>query len=191
MHQAERVSLESIRSFLQAGKEIRFKRQNRQQSYTWVEQVLVHQQYASLGNADRGLVRRYIEMMTGLSRAQTTRLMARCMAGRRVEPTIYKRHSFQRRYTTADVELLAQADEAHEVLSGPATRRIQEREQTVYGKAEYVRLRPTDQDKVFVAGVEALSHAPGSLASAGKAKSVLGSRIEPQRTEADCSSLER
>jgi hypothetical protein len=40
----------------------------------------------------------------------------------------------------ADVELLAAVDEAHETLSGPATRRILEREYQQYGKQEYVRL---------------------------------------------------
>jgi transposase InsO family protein len=78
--------------------------------------------------------------MTGQSRAQVTRLIARYMASGRVAVTAYKRHSFARRYTTTDIELLAQVDEAHEVLSGPATRRILEREHTLYGKPEYERL---------------------------------------------------
>jgi transposase InsO family protein len=134
------MSLESIRSFLEASEEIRFESQSRKQRYVWVEQLLVQQQYTSLGKADRGLVRRYIEKMTGLSRAQVARLIARYMASGRVAVTAYKRHSFARRYTTADIELLAQVDEAHEVLSGPATRRILEREHTLYGKPEYERL---------------------------------------------------
>jgi hypothetical protein len=40
----------------------------------------------------------------------------------------------------ADIELLAQVDEAHESLSGPATRRILEREFRDYGKPEFERL---------------------------------------------------
>ncbi|HEV2323457.1 MAG TPA: transposase family protein, partial [Terracidiphilus sp.] len=50
------------------------------------------------------------------------------------------RHRFPQRYTRADIELLAAVDEAHESLSGPATRRILEREHQLYGKAEYERL---------------------------------------------------
>lgn len=38
------------------------------------------------------------------------------------------------------MELLASVDEAHETLSGPATRRILEREHQLYGKREYARL---------------------------------------------------
>ena len=95
---------------------------------------------AQQGKAARGLVRRYIEKMTGMSRSQVTRLIARYTATGRVQPTVYRRRRFPDRYTRADIELLASVDEAHETLSGPATRRILEREVELYGKQEYVRL---------------------------------------------------
>jgi len=52
----------------------------------------------------------------------------------------YRRRRFPPRYTGADVELLATVDEAHETLSGPATRAILKREFEVYGKGEFERL---------------------------------------------------
>jgi transposase InsO family protein len=86
------------------------------------------------------LLRRYLTKMTGLSRAQVTRLIARYLARGTVQATPYRRHRFAPRYTAADIELLAAVDEAHETLSGPATRRILEREYRQYGKPEYARL---------------------------------------------------
>ena len=85
-------------------------------------------------------LRRYVERMTGLSRAQVTRLIARYTATGRVVATVYRRRRFPERYTRADIELLATVDEAHETLSGPATRRILQREFDLYGKPEYARL---------------------------------------------------
>jgi hypothetical protein len=76
MVRAEELSLEAIGRFVEASQEIRFEAEDRQQRYGWVEQVLIGQGYAQLGKASRGLVRRYIEKMTGLSRAQVTRLTA-------------------------------------------------------------------------------------------------------------------
>jgi transposase InsO family protein len=102
--------------------------------------VLVGQQYAEQGKAARGLVRRYIVKMTGLSRAQVTRLIARYASSGRVQVTVYRRRRFSQLYTRADIELLASVDEAHETLSGPATRRILERECELYNKPEYARL---------------------------------------------------
>ena len=140
MHEAEKLSLESIGLFVEASEQIRFESEDRQQLYGWVELVLVGQEYAQQGKAARGLLRRYIERMTGLSRAQVTRLIARYAATGRVAATVYRRRRFPERYTRADIELLAAVDEAHEKLSGPATRRILEREFKLYGKPEYARL---------------------------------------------------
>ena len=140
VHEAEKLSLEAIGRFVLASEAIRFSSEGRQQVYDWVERVLVEQEYAQQGKAARGLVRRYIEKMTGLSRSQVTRLIARYKATGRVRPTVYRRRSFPDRYTRADIELLASVDEAHATLSGPATRRILEREVQLYGKQEYVRL---------------------------------------------------
>src|ERR1039457_2462247 len=140
VHEAEKLSLEAIGRFVEASEEIRFESADRSEVYGWVERLLVGQEYGSQGKAARGLVRRYIEKMTGLSRAQVTRLIGRYTAKGQVQTTIYRRSSFPQRYTRADIELLASVDEAHETLSGPATRRILEREVQVYGKQEYARL---------------------------------------------------
>jgi len=140
VHEAEKLSLEAMGLFVAASEDIRFESKNREQVYGWLERVLVGQEYAQQGKAARGLVRRYIEKMTGLSRAQVTRLIARYTATGRVQPTVYRRRRFVERYTRADIELLASVDEAHETLSGPATRRILEREVQLYGKQEYARL---------------------------------------------------
>ena len=140
MHQAEKLSLEGIRRFVEASEEIRFEGANRGQVYGWVERVLVEHEYAQQGKAGRGLLRRYIEKMSGLSRAQVTRLIARYAASGRVQPTLYRRRRFPERFTRADIELLASVDEAHETLSGPATRRILEREVQLYGRQQYARL---------------------------------------------------
>jgi hypothetical protein len=140
VHEAEKLSLEEIGRFVPASEGLRFESQDRQQVYSWVEGVLVQQEYAQQGKAARGLLRRYVEKMTGLSRAQVTRLISRYTASGRVRPTVYRRRRFPERYTRADIELLASVDEAHETLSGPATRRILEREYQLYGKQEYARL---------------------------------------------------
>ena len=140
MYEAEKLSLEQIRGFILASEELRFESENRIQRYAWVERVLIDQEYARQGKVARGMLRRYVERMTGMSRSQVTRLVASYSASGQVRVTEYLRRSFPKRYTLADVELLASVDEAHETLSGPATRAILKREFEVYGKAEFERL---------------------------------------------------
>lgn len=107
--------------------EVGFKGQNREEVYGWVDQMLRQQRYEELKRSDRGLVRRYVEKMTGLSRAQTTRLITVYLRGDEVKPQPYRRCRFPRRYTRVDIALLAGVDAAHETLSGPATKKLLQR----------------------------------------------------------------
>jgi transposase InsO family protein len=149
VQEAEKLSLEEIRRLLEASEGIRFAGVKRAQVYSWIELVLCEQEYARQGKASRGLLRRYIEKMTGMSRAQVTRLIGRYMASGRVAARAYRRHRFAARYTMADIELLASVDEAHETLSGPATHRILEREYQQYGKQEYARLASISVSHIY------------------------------------------
>ena len=98
------------------------------------------QRYGELLRSAKGVVRGYVQKVTGLSRAQVTRLIRHFQSGSEVKPKRYQRNRFPRRYTRGDVELLAAVDEAHETLSGPATRKVLEREFHDYGDARFQRL---------------------------------------------------
>jgi len=121
------LSLERIRAFLEGSEEVGFKGQNREEVYGWVDQALRQQGYEELKRSQRGLVRRYVEKMTGLSRAQTTRLITVYLRGDQVKPQPYRRCRFPQRYTREDIALLASVDEAHQTLSGPATKKLLQR----------------------------------------------------------------
>jgi hypothetical protein len=140
VHETEKLSLQEIEKFLLAAQEVRFEASQREDVYGWIERLLCQQEYVRQGRRARGLLRRYIGKMTGLSRAQLTRLVGRYVATGQVGKKATRRHRFPRHYTSADIELLARVDEAHESLSGPATRRILQREFQEYGKAEFQRL---------------------------------------------------
>jgi transposase InsO family protein len=108
--------------------------------YGWVNQTLREQGYQALKRSGRGLVRRYLEKTTGLSRAQITRLIGVYLSGAEVKLKPYRRYRFPQRYTREDVALLAAVDTVHETLSGPATRKLLERAYHEFGEARYERL---------------------------------------------------
>lgn len=140
MRNGERLSLEQIRAFLEASEEIEFEAANRKEVYEWVTRTLCEQEYWKQGREVKGRLRRYIAKMTGLSRAQVTRLLRRYKESGAVRERKYRRNRFASRYTVADIELLAGVDEAHETLSGPATQKILYREYYDYGDQRYERL---------------------------------------------------
>jgi len=149
MDDSEAVSLEQIRDFLAGSGEVRFAGLRRAEVYAWVERTLVRHEYASSGRANKGVVRQYIGRMTGLSRAQVTRLITGHRKTGRVKAVEYQRTRFVTHYTAGDVTLLAYVDKAHGNLSGPATKRILEREYTDYGQAVYQRLSKISVAQIY------------------------------------------
>src|SRR5260370_8839920 len=123
---------------LDGSTEVDFKARNKEEIYDWVNQTLQQLHYRKLKRSARGLVRRYLAKMTGLSRAQATRLLGLYLRGEKVTPKPYRRYRFPRRYTPADAVLLATVDEAHDTLSGPATPRILQRALDDFGDPPYL-----------------------------------------------------
>jgi hypothetical protein len=140
MRNTEKLSLEQIRALLRASEEVEFEAAHRQEVYDWVTQTLCHQEYWKQKRPVKGMLRRFIAKMTGLSRAQVMRLLSRYQQTGAIRERQYRRNCFASCYTAVDIELLAAVDEAHETLSGPATQKILYREFYDYGDARYQRL---------------------------------------------------
>jgi hypothetical protein len=140
MKSGERLSLEQIQAFLEASEEFRFEASKRKEIYDWVTGTLVEHEYSGQRRETKGVLRQYIGKMTGLSRAQVTRLIGRYHESGMVKERGYHRNRFACRYTPGDIEQLAAVDEAHETLSGPATQKILYREFYEYGDERYRRL---------------------------------------------------
>src|ERR1039457_5871363 len=122
------MSVDEIRVFLKGSGAVHFEGEKKEEVYAWVSGCLGEQNWAELGRTARGLGRRYMEKMTGLSRAQITRLITRYGEDGEVRVKRSRRHSFATVYSREDVALLVSVDEAHETLSGPATQKILQRQ---------------------------------------------------------------
>ena len=134
-------TLEQIRSFLEGNQILEFEPTERKAAYEFVSQTLRRFAYARLGRSDKGLIRRYLWKLSGLSRAQVTRLIAQFgktgrIQDRRGAPT----RPFPRRYTSTDILLLTEVDALHGALSGPATRKLCERAYTIFESTRFERL---------------------------------------------------
>jgi transposase InsO family protein len=128
MKEVAGLRLEQIQKFLEGSEPVQFEARDRASLYEWVTGTLREQRYDRLPKAGKGVVRRYVAKMTGLSRAQTTRLIGQYGGQGEVKIRGARRHRFPARYSNADIELLALVDEAHDTLSGPATQKILYRE---------------------------------------------------------------
>ena len=109
--------------------------------YAWIEMALKRFDYRCLKRDERGVVLAYLQRMSGYGRAQVTRLVSRWVAGKPlVKQYRAPEYAFARRYTGADVALLAEVDQAMGTLSGPATACVLRRQRDVFGEARFERL---------------------------------------------------
>ena len=137
MNDEQLQTLEQVNQFLEGSKAIEFRGLTTEERYCWMEKVLIRFKYHRLKRDEKGVIRRYIERITGYSRAQVSRLIRRYKQTGRLKKREYTRHRFPRKYTLSEVELLAKTDELHECLSGPATKKIMEREYEIYRHSKF------------------------------------------------------
>ncbi|MCJ7522268.1 MAG: integrase, partial [Dehalococcoidia bacterium] len=130
-------TIEQVKQFLAGSETLDFGGVSVEERYQWIQTVLVKFKYYQLKRAEKGVIRRYIEKVSGYSRAQVSRLIRVYTQRGQLRKACYKRHRFSRRYTTADIALLARTDELHDYLSGPATKKIMEREWELYGHSDF------------------------------------------------------
>jgi hypothetical protein len=137
MNDEKLQTIEQVKQFLEGSERVEFRGLTVEEKYGWIERVLVRFRYQRLERAEKGVIRRYIEKVSGYSRAQVSRLIREYKRRGRLKRTQYMRHRFPRRYPPSDIELLATTDELHGYLSGQATKKIMEREYALYGHLEF------------------------------------------------------
>jgi transposase InsO family protein len=142
MNETQVRTVEQVRQVLQGTEALQFRRpEDDEGRYAWIESVLKRFGYRQLSRADRGVVLAYLQRLSGYSRAQVTRLVSRWAMGKPlVKQYRAPEHAFARRYTAADVVLLAEVDQAMDTLSGPATVCVLRRQRDVYGDTRFERL---------------------------------------------------
>ena len=117
-------TLEQIQKILETSTEIVFKGLRREAVYRWIESVLKRFDYFRLGKKDKGLVKTYLERMSGISRAQVTRLVLKKLLIGSIKTSYGGGKRFAAKYTILDHDLLAPTHTQHGRLYGPAPSRL-------------------------------------------------------------------
>ena len=134
-------TIDEVRDFMAGSEPVDFHLTERRGAYEFVTRALRRLGYGALTKADKGVVRRFVAKVAGLSRAQSTRLIAQYQrSGHIVNRRWGATRAFERRYTAGDIRLLAEVDETLGGLCGPTTRRVMRRQHEVFGDRRFERL---------------------------------------------------
>ncbi len=120
-----------------------------EKKYIWVEAALTRFRYFSIGKKAKSEVRKYIAMVTNYSVSQLTRLIEKKKRTGKVKKSEVRRNRFEQQYGATDIALLLKTDNAHGRISGPATKKVLEREYGVFGKVEYENIKHISPSHIY------------------------------------------
>ena len=143
MLETRRVNpLEEVGQVVQGVTPIDCRSADRESAYAFILDTLVRFRYRNCSRPDKGLLRRYMALLTGFFRARLARLIAQYLETGRIVDRRQRGPAkpFQGRYTDQDMRLLAEVDGSLGQMSGPATRKVLRRMLQVFGEPAYERL---------------------------------------------------
>ena len=138
------VKIQDLKEFLKLNSSFDFSADSKIDKYKWIEEVLRKFNYPKLKKKkERIVVRKYIQKVTKISRAQLSRLIKRYKEKRKLSPNYgtLKKNGFSVKYFPKDIALLIETDTAHRCINGQATKKILKREHEVFNKPEYANIK--------------------------------------------------
>ena len=131
------TTLEDVTAFLEGSLLLELQVESQAEGYLWITETLIRFAYNQLKKVEKGLLRRYIQRVTGYGRAQTNRLINQYRFHGKLGARRNPRQKFPLKYAVKDILLLAETDLLHNTLSGATTKKILYRECHVHGHEEY------------------------------------------------------
>ena len=151
-------TIEQVRRFLAGAGSMRMAICSKAECYAWVQATLVRFEYLSLKKAARGWLLKYLQQVSGYSRAQITRMVGQYRETGKIERRYATANGFSRKYTLDDLSLLITLDTLHDTLSGPATKKLCERAYRIFKQKKYKNL-----SEISVSHIYNLRHTAGYL----------------------------
>lgn len=108
--------------------------------YAWVERTLNRLRYGRLGKKEKGLVLRYLIQLSGYSRQQVTRFIARYRETGHVHRRQRTVNGFKPKFTREDIILLAEVDRLVDSASGTTIKVYCQRAYELFGDERFARL---------------------------------------------------
>src|SRR3989338_10435756 len=181
MNDSHLTSIDELKQFEEGTRNVEFQGKSRTEKYVWIENTLRRFGYGRLSKKDKTVVKKHCAKMTGYSERKMTRLIGQYRRHGRLVVDFSRRHSFPRVYTPDDVARLAETDLAHSRLSGPATKKIFEREYGVFGKRIFQRLAGISVSHLYnLRGRKQYASKTKFFAKTKPATAAIGERRKPE-----------
>src|SRR3989338_1384741 len=161
------VTIDQIKEFLKLNSDgTKFVAENKSERNLWIENVLNKFRYFSCKKKEKSIIKKYIARMTGLSKTQVKKLIAKKRKFGKIISSYSGCYRFSKKYDASDIALLIKTDNLHGRLSGPATKGILVREYGIFNKQDYRNISSISA----LAGTPKIRHSAYSVVSWNKNK---------------------
>lgn len=133
------TTLGQIKEFLESSAQWDLKPGKKKETYLWMQGLLAKTRYRKLRKKEKKLIKMFLHKVTGYSQRHLKRLLQKHREGTLAWKP-WQKGTFTSVYDENDIALLHHVDSAHH-LSGPATKKVFEREREVFGYKEYQKLK--------------------------------------------------
>jgi hypothetical protein len=134
------TSVAQLTELIQLGNGVEFTGKDRTEVYAWIEEMLTRFRYRRESKKNKGIIKQYLMLMTGLRESRIDKLIRRKKETGVVRLMQRTQHTFPKIYTVSDIALLAEVDAAESFRNGNATRKTVRDMFFVYGDARFERL---------------------------------------------------
>jgi len=134
------VSVAQLSEFTKFAKQVKFKSNNKKETYEWVGKTLGKFHYHSETKKNRGIIKSYIVGATGYSSDNVDKLISRKKKFGKVFLKERTQHTFPRFYTKKDISLIAEVCNMYRGQNGYAMKKVFFDMDNIYEDFEFERL---------------------------------------------------
>lgn len=149
MYDSHEVSIEELKEFLKIAYAYPYTAKSIEEKYELINTTLTKFKYRKLPRQDKAVVKNYLLSMTGYSNAHLKMLVGKKLLVGKIISKVLRRCKFKTVYTPADIALLVQTDNAHNRLSGAATKQLLIRAWKFFKDKAYERLSKISVAQIY------------------------------------------
>lgn len=143
------ISVAQLTKLLKHGNCVKFKSSNKKQTYEWVNQTLGKLRYFSESKKNRGIIKKYIIVLTGYSEGQVDKLIKRKKKFGKVFVCERTQHTFPKKYEMEDVALLSEVCVVSESPNGNALKKMFFDSYHIYDDVRFERLKQISVSHIY------------------------------------------
>lgn len=143
------MSVAQLTELVKHGNCVKFKSNDKKQTYEWIGKTLGKFRYFSESKKNKGIIKKYIVLLTGYSEGQVDKLIKRKRKLGKVFLFERTQHVFPKKYEAEDIVLLSEVSLATESPNGKALKQMFFDSYHLYGDIKFERLKQISVSHIY------------------------------------------